>query len=407
MAEVIVVGAGLAGLAAATGLVEAGVDVIVLEARNRVGGRVWSQSIDSADGSTYVIERGAEFVLAGYTQLEKTAATHDLRLADTGMSYYVREPRDAAGVDSAALARAGRLVAHASRDEGGRSVSEVVAASGLPPPLAEAVVARIEISCALEADRLAPSVLEHVASFESSPSQRIAGGNQGLARAMAGGLGENRVRVATPVRALHWGGERIRIFLDDGELEADQVVVALPLPVLQRLAIEPRLPAWKREALAAVEIGHAAKLHVPLGTSAPTSAVMSVRHRFWCWTAAELDGRVGPVLNCFAGSPSALARLRIATGPTAWIERVRRLRPELELLAAGAVLTDWDRDPWALGAYRSGAADNLDETRLSAPVGGLYFAGEYAAGKLSGLMEGALRSGARAAAQILAARRCP
>ena len=70
MTRVVVVGAGFAGLAAADALAEAGMDVTVLEARDRVGGRVWSQSLP--DGS--VIERGAEFILPDDTRIRSTAA---------------------------------------------------------------------------------------------------------------------------------------------------------------------------------------------------------------------------------------------------------------------------------------------------------------------------------------------
>jgi monoamine oxidase len=170
--------------------------------------------------------------------------------------------------------------------------------------------------------------------------------------------------------------------------------------VLRELVIDPPLPAWKRDALARVEIGHAAKLHLPLATPAPTSAVMSVRDRFWCWTAAEAGGRVAPVLSCFAGSPSALLGLRIHVDPATWIDRVVDLRRELELVTGHAVLTAWDDDPWARGAYRADGLTDVDETHLEAPVDGLHFAGEYASGRLSGLMEGALRSGYRVAEEI-------
>src|SRR6185295_3177916 len=110
--DVIVIGAGFAGLAA-TELADRGVDVLVLEARDRVGGRVWS---DRAGGA--VIERGAEFVLDGYEVLRGHAARFGLELADTGMSYYVREPR---GVECTAeeLQAAGRAVA---REAAGGSV---------------------------------------------------------------------------------------------------------------------------------------------------------------------------------------------------------------------------------------------------------------------------------------------
>ena len=407
MADVIVVGAGFAGLAAATELAGAGIDVAVVEARDRVGGRVWSQSLDTQDGTAAVIERGGEFILSGYTQLRALADEHRLSLADTGMSYYVREPRGIAGVDSVALGRAGNIVARTARTAPGSSVVDVIDAAGIPAPLAEAVRARVEISCALEAERLRPGVLEHVASFEPLPSHRIAGGNQGLARAMARALGAARVELGAPVRALDRRGRRIRVIVESGELEADRVVLAVPLRVVRELQIDPPLPAWKRDALARVEIGHAAKLHVPLAAPATTSAVMSVPHRFWCWTATEADGRVAPVLSAFAGSPAALRRLAVTDGADTWIGRVRDLRQDLALVPSAAVLTTWDDDRWAQGAYRADGLAEIDEAQLEAPVDGLHFAGEYAAGAWSGLMEGALRSGARAAAEIANTRSQP
>ena len=166
-------------------------------------------------------------------------------------------------------------------------VADVVAAADLPSAAAEAVLARVEISSALGADRLSAEVLEHVAAFEPLPSHRVAGGNQRLAEAMAAELGD-RVRLGTPVRALD-------------ELDADHVVLAVSLPALSAFA----LPDWKRAALDRVAMGHAAKLHVPLARPAPPSAVMSVPDRYWCWTTAGDE----PVLNCFAGSPAALERL--------------------------------------------------------------------------------------------------
>ena len=398
VSRTIVIGAGFAGLAAACELADRGRDVLVLEARDRVGGRVWSEVIETP-GGTAVIERGAEFVLDGYTELRRLADRHGLALADTGMSYYVREPRGV-DVDAGALQAAGTAVAKAAATRGRGPVAELVGVLGLDPDVADAVLARVEISCGQGGERLDVSVLDHVAAFDPLPTDRIAGGNQGLALAMAARLGE-RVRLSTPVRAVADG----TVQTDAGELDADDVVIALPLPLTRSLPIAPALPGWKREALDRIEFGHAAKLHVPLAAAPPTSAVMSVPDRFWCWTATAAGGGVAPVLNCFAGSPRALDGLRVDAGASAWLERVSRLRPELELDTAAAVLTTWSDDEWTQGAYRADGVHELpgDDDRLAAPVGTLHFAGEHTAGPLSGLMEGALRSGLRAAAEITAA----
>jgi monoamine oxidase len=218
---------------------------------------------------------------------------------------------------------------------------------------------------------------------------------------MAERLGE-RVRLRSPVRAVDHGEETIRVQTDAGDIEARRVVVALPLPVLRRLPFAPALPAWKLAAFDRVALGHAAKLHIPLARAAPASAVMSVPDRYWCWTANGGDGSVAPVLNCFAGSPGALGRLAVAAGPETWLERVRLLRPELEATTGSAVLTTWSDDPWARGAYSTAglATEAGDEERLAEPCGPLHFAGEHTAGPWSGLMEGALRSGVRAARDV-------
>ena len=401
MSPVIVIGAGFAGLAAALELADRGIDVVVLEARDRVGGRVWSERLHGPGGDA-VIERGAEFVLEGYDAMRALAARFGLGFADTGMSYYVREPRGT-GLDTAAVQAGGQAVARAAAARGAASVAEAVAAAGLPEDVAEAVTARIEISSALGSERLGAAVLAHAAGFEPLPSHRVDGGNQGLAIAMAGALGD-RVRLRTPVRAVAWEDGAVRVATDAGEVHGERAVVALPLGIVRSLDITPALPDAQRGALDRLELGHAAKLHVPLAAAAEPSAVMSVPDRFWCWTATAAGGAVAPVLNCFAGSPGALDRLAVAAGPERFLERVRSLRPELEPAADGAVLTTWSDDPWALGAYSAEglAAQPGDADALTAPAGPLHFAGEHTATGLTGLMEGALRSGIRAAREITA-----
>ncbi len=320
--RVCVVGAGFAGLAAAADLAAAGVDVRVFEARDRVGGRVWSVPFDPADPASPVIERGAEFVLAGYDTMAAYASAYGLHLADTGMSYYVRTPLGVPGVDAAAVeAAAQRLMA--ALDAAGAtagSVADFVRSVGLPPELVEVVLARVEVSCAQQAELVGPSVLRHIASMEPLPSFRIAGGNQQIALGLAADLGD-RVRLRTPVRAIDWSDGRARIALDDGVVVADRVIVTVPLPLLRDLPIEPALPAWKHRIWASAVVGMAAKLHVGLASPVATSAVLSVPDRFWSWTARDGSGAVQPVVPCFCrvagrARPAAARRRSMALAST-------------------------------------------------------------------------------------------
>ena len=179
-------------------------------------------------------------------------------------------------------------------------------------------------------------------------------------------------------------------------------LLAVPASVIGRIRFDPPLPAWKTEALARVAYGHAAKLFVPLRQVPPPSAVLSVPDHYWTWTATGADGAVQPVVSAFAGSAPALAALEVAAGPATWRRRLAALRPDLDL-DDGTVLSTWDDDPWIEAAYstRTPAFDPADPALLARPVGPLHFAGEHTAGPWSGLMEGALRSGHRAAAELL------
>ncbi|MGA1170445.1 MAG: FAD-dependent oxidoreductase, partial [Ilumatobacteraceae bacterium] len=157
-----------------------------------------------------------------------------------------------------------------------------------------------------------------------------------------------------------------------------------------------------REAMARRGRGHAAKLHVPLGRRPATSAVLNASRRYWCWTATDGSGEVQRVLHCFAGSPGALAGLDLTSGPNTWIDSVRLLRRDLDLLTDQAVMTTWDDDPWSTFAYSGLGAQSRedDEQLMSCPHGRIYIAGEHTAGEWSGLMEGALRSGIRVATRL-------
>jgi monoamine oxidase len=184
------------------------------------------------------------------------------------------------------------------------------------------------------------------------------------------------------------------------EIDADACVVAVPAGVAGRIRFEPALPSALDAALRAIRYGHAAKLFVPLRGPAGPSAVMSVPERYWTWTATGDKGAVQPVLSAFAGSPGALAGLDVAAGPKPWLDSVERLRGDLSLDRADALLSTWADDPWAGAAYSTSPPRGTPET-LEHGAGPLVFCGEHAGGKFAALMEGAVRSGRRAAAAVL------
>jgi monoamine oxidase len=389
--RVILVGAGFAGLAAADELNRAGVDVEVFEARDRVGGRVWS--VPFAGSS---VERGAEFILPHDETVIATAGRLGLALVRKGTLYGNRELRGGPPVSSAqVLAAVGRL--GSGLQDG--TLAEALGAHDLEPGVAEAIQARIEVSCAYPAEDLDASVLtEGAGAFGDFDTFTVDGGNDRIARELAAGL-DGAVRLSAPVSNVAWRDGEVRVVGGGHEAVADAAVIALPATTLGAIRFEPSLPPEK----AAVRYGQAAKLFVALGTPAPPSQVLSVPDRFWCYTQLGADGAPLPFVGAFAGSPGALEALEVAAGPSRWIEAVRELRPDLDLDPDRVLLSRWADDPWARGAYSArSATPPMDTIALSLPIGPLSFAGEHTAGAWHGLMEGALRSGGRAARELIA-----
>ena len=184
------------------------------------------------------------------------------------------------------------------------------------------------------------------------------------------------------------------------EVEVDACVVAVPASVMDRIAFEPALPDRLAAVVAAVSYGHAAKLFVPLRRPAPPSAVMSVPERYWTWTATGAGSETQPVVSAFAGSAAALARLEVGSGPGRWLRSLARLRDDLALEPRGAVLSTWDDDEWVRAAYSVSPSPEVTAA-FHQRLGPLAFAGEHTAGRFAALMEGAVRSGRRAAAALL------
>jgi monoamine oxidase len=393
----IVVGAGLAGLSAAHHLRAAGHEVTVLEARDRIGGRVWSRELPNGA----VVEMGAEFILPGNTYVRELADRFGLELWEKGMRYGRREPRGTGELAPGALEEAVRAVDEAlGQDPSLRRLSapRLLERLAIERGPLEVLIARLEISAANPADSVPAASMAGVAHIGDDPAPGIAGGNARLAEALARPLG-NAIRLGAVARRIAWSEGGVTVDAAGTDLRADVCVIAVPATTIGEIAFEPGLPEPLARAFSEIRYGHAAKLFVPLLGPATASAVMSVPERYWTWTATADGGRVQPVVSAFAGSAPALERLGIESGPDEWVASLRELRSDLELEADGAVLSTWSDDPWARAAYSILPTAEITEI-LSEPVGPLSFAGEHLGGAFAGLMEGALRSGRSAASRL-------
>jgi monoamine oxidase len=372
------VGAGFAGLAAAEALARAGWDVVVLEARDRVGGRVWSDRL--ANGA--VIERGGEFVTAGYDAMAAACARLGLELAGMGIRYPDRELAPDPGIGADAL-QAGLEAALAAAAAAPDEPAPAALARVADPDVRELFAARLQSASAYPVEGLRGRWLAELpALLARAETRRVAGGNQRLADALAAAL-PRPVVLETTVRAIRVGDGSVPVgvLTDRDEVAADVCVVAVPCWAVAEIAFDPPLPA--AAALAAIPVGTAAKLAVPLRHPPPPRAVMSVSGRWWTWSTSA-----GDAAGAWAGSPAVVGAVGDAA---AWTARVAALRPELALDPAGAVHTVWEQ------AY------SVRHTEVEEAPGapGIVLAGEHTAGAWTGTMEGALRSGLRAARGLL------
>lgn len=399
MARCIVIGAGLAGLVAADALARDGMDVVVLEARDRVGGRVWSAGIDGGG----LIERGGEFITAGYAATEALAERLGLALDGMGIRYPDRTLRPDPGIDRAAALEAAHAVERAARAAPSAPALELLAQTVPDPAIRELLASRAQSAASYPVEGLTGGHIDDIAHLlDDVETRRVRGGNQGLADGLAAGLGD-AVRLATPVTAVRRAHGRVEVETADAVHAADACVVAVPLPMLTRIAFEPALPEATRRWIDAIPFGRAAKLALPLRAAVPPDAIMSVPERFWAYVT-PCDGVGGRVVGAWIGGEPVLDRLGVRDGPERWIAAVRALWPELPIDdGLRPRLTRWIDAAWTGGSYSVIGAmpGGRDRHPVGDAVDAIAFAGEHTApAPWTATIEGAIRSGERAAADV-------
>ncbi len=435
-AQVIVIGAGLAGLNAAWLLQQQGFDVLVLEGSERIGGRVYTLDDQPHNPDA----GGSEFSLKSYARVLDMIARLELetipwRGNNVEFAFHVggetvsveQWPQAAANVvqgparnippiflSGALLPRPSPLADLQAWLQPGAAefdvpFSEMLAAQGAGPEVLRLIESRAECD---SLDDISALWLMRSAKFAEVSGgigelRNLAGGMSRLTDGMARLL--NRpVVTGTAIQAMQADDSGIELRdAADRVWRAEHAVCTIPLPVLRQLDIYPALPQLQAAAVRQVPYGN----HIEV--------FFDVIEPFWeedglpasLWT----DGPLGMVMNLPGDTPTGFLWLAIAGKPSAGLrklpaaeilrrvtEELARIRPSTRGRIVPMTAHNWSASPWTQGhtALRAPGQIARFGDILGHPHGRLHFAGEHTATLASG-MEGAMESGERAAMEII------
>jgi monoamine oxidase len=442
--DVVVVGAGLAGLTAARDLAAAGRSVAVLEARDRVGGRLLNHTF--ADGT--VVELGGQWI--GPTQHRVRALAEELGL---GLFASYDDGEGILGLD-------GKLLRFADATFGltGDVLEDVGTVQAEMEELADSIVLdapwatpdavaidrqtadawlvercatpeglrfwRTLITAIISAEACETSLLHWlfyvksggfidmlVSTAGGAQDSRVCGGSQRLTTDLAARLDD--VRVASPVTTIEQDNAGVRVAYDGGELRSRRVIVAVPPTLAGRIRYRPALPAHRDHLVQNCPAGWVIKIQMAFDEpfwrgEGLSGMVVSLDHQVGVtFDNSPEDLRCGVLLGFLeanAGRRAALlspeARKQMVLAELATIFGPRAAAPR------EYVEHDWATDEWSRGCYGGRLTPNAWTQygpAMRDPVGCIHFAGAETADVWNGYMDGAVRSGERAAAEVATA----
>ncbi len=403
--KIIVVGAGLSGLVCGMQLQEAGHEVVIFEARTRVGGRVLTVRDGFHDGQ--YADVGAMILYEGQTNILELCRRFELDLT----------PMVTFGAELPALLFGDKLL---DADTVGAAFGELGGAHEQTPPVPWETVAawsrRAHLSATpyafLEAlIQIQPSIPlrfvdAHALHLGPEIFCQIAGGNDQLPRRIAEGLD---IRLGHPVRTIGWSGPGVTVETEKETLAGDVLVVAVPGPLTTELGWDPPLPADKVAALVSLRYGTGAGLALQYAEAdtvreAIKTGVFTDRLPNWFLdVSAHQSGQPIVVVSIL----SAERQPRGLDDGAVFAESDRTM----EMVTGSAVtrtfgtLANWTDDPWSRCIARAPIGDQRETLipAIRAPLGHtVFFAGEHTDDRPGpGGMEGAIKSGYRVAGEIL------
>jgi monoamine oxidase len=408
--DVVIIGAGAAGLAAARTLHDRSVDFLILEARDHVGGRAYT--LQGQDGAP--IELGAEFIHgAAKSTRELMREIDEPALPTDGKSFFLHRGYLEPVADRwSAAERVLRRVDVNAPDQSVAAFLDALPSNAASAEEVDDVRMLVEgFDAALLHDASVIGIAKEWRSGVNDTSHRPRDGYAPIMQHLAN-LAGSRLFLRTVVTRVSWAPHNVRIDAQcDGEplhVEAQRVILTLPIGVLQRniALFSPALPAEKRAAIDAIAMGPVLKVALEFRTPFWREVQNGRLRDAGFFLAAACQFRTlwtrfpdrAPVLMGWAGGGAA-QRLhdRGVDAIRAVLDSVAALFPSVDIMAElrNAYFHDWEADPFACGAYsylRVGAG-NVRE-RLSEPIEDtLFFAGEATSSDDSGTVAGAFDSG--------------
>ena len=424
MADVIVIGAGLAGLIAARELEARGLAVTVLEARDRIGGRVWVQrdalhGLDLDMGGAWV----ADVQRHVWAEADRYGVAREHDALPTSVRWRFGDERDDRALpvdvgDFAELERAvAALLAAARRHDADRPpdaqgledldvpASDWLAALGLAPRV-HALLDFWITACA-SAPTEDASMLDFLRWISAADHRvwahleaavlgwRFPAGTAALYEAIAADV-RGDVVLDAPVAAVEQDGQGVTVTTAAGERHtAGRAVVTVPVGVLPSLAFSPPLADAKRRAGEDNHAGQGVKAWV-IARGVPEDLCAMGQGTKLDFAGAMATCGDGVLLVCFGPSAAELD----VTDDAAVAAAVRELAPEADVVAVHA--HDWARDPYARGTWavlRPGQV-HAAWSALRASEGRVHFAGAHTALRWPSFMDGAIESGHRVAEEV-------